>query len=71
MQVANAVALVSDSQFTAQYDLDALDEAGIYPNMGDEDSKAGLNYILPYFQDLKQFCQEAVLRNQAVLIYIQ
>ncbi|MFW1800891.1 hypothetical protein ACG9YX_12785 [Acinetobacter nematophilus] len=26
---------------------------------------------MPYFQDLKQFCQEAVLRNQAVLIYIQ
>ncbi len=34
MQVANAVALVSDRQFTAQYDLDALGEGGIYPNMG-------------------------------------
>ncbi len=39
--------------------------------MWDEDSEEGLQYILPYFQDLKQFYQEAALRNQAVLIYIQ
>lgn len=62
---------MSNRQFTVQYDLDALDEADIYPNTWDEDSEQGLNYILLYFQDLKQFYQEVALRHQAVLIYIQ
>ncbi|WP_151960815.1 YfbM family protein [Acinetobacter bereziniae] len=70
-QVANSVEQVSDHQFSKQYDIEALDQADIYPNMWDEDSEEGLQYILPYFQDLKQFYQEAALRNQAVLIYIQ
>jgi hypothetical protein len=69
-QVAEEIEKINDAQFTAQYDLDALDQADIYPNMWDEDSEEGLEYLLPYFQDLKQFYQETALRNQAVLIYI-
>ncbi|MBP2543926.1 YfbM family protein [Acinetobacter guillouiae] len=69
-QVVTAIEQVSDHQFSSQYDIEALDQADIYPNMWDEDSEEGLKYILPYFQDLKKFYQEAAFRNQAVLIYI-
>lgn len=68
--VAEVISKINDEAFSRKYDPQTMDQVGIYPDVWEIDGADGLEYVLPYFQDLKVFYQNAVLRNQAVLIYI-
>ena len=69
-QVSLSLSEISHENFSQKYDPQAMDAASIYPNVWERDSAEGLKYIVPFFQDLKKFYNEAALRDQAVLIYI-
>lgn len=69
-QVSDKLSLISDDAFCRKYEPVAMDDASIYPNIWEQDGEDGLQYILPYYQDLKVFYREAALRDEAVLIYL-
>ncbi len=69
-QVSESLSQISHEVFSQKYDPVAMDESSVYPNIWEREGEEGLHYILPFFDDLKKFYQEAALRDQAVLIYL-
>jgi hypothetical protein len=67
--VASALAAISVSDFASRFDIGALSDANIYPDVW-EDADDELAYILPFYEELRTFFQQAAQAEDAMLLYL-
>ncbi|KJV35270.1 YfbM family protein [Luteibacter yeojuensis] len=68
--VADALSKVSDADFHARFDAQAMDEQDIYPQVWSRDADDGRTYVFDYFVHMVNFYKEAVSRGDAMLLFI-
>jgi len=66
-ELAAALSGISVSQLKANYDSAKMNELELYPNNWDDED---INFLLPYFEQLKKFYAKAAANNQAVITYL-
>lgn len=69
-ELSEALLAVTTEKFGEKFDHVALAEAQIYPNIWQEEGAESLEYVQPYYADLRSFYQAAAERKDAVLIYL-
>lgn len=69
-QIATALSAISDQEFAARFDPEALNSAGIYPQIWDEGAEVLNDYIMPNFLALRGFYQKAAENGLAVITFI-
>jgi hypothetical protein len=69
--VYEALTQFTDANFERNFDLTAMEEAEIYPQIWDEPRENLLEEYQSYFQDLKKFIHHAAEDKQAVMMTIQ
>ncbi|UOG74133.1 YfbM family protein [Hymenobacter tibetensis] len=69
---AAALYSLSESEFKSRYNSAAMDELEIYPLEWSKEEKPEeiVEWLVTTFKELKQFVQDAVTKNQALLIYM-
>jgi hypothetical protein len=66
-ELAAALSGISIPQLKANYDSAKMNELELYPNNWDDED---INFLLPYFEQLKKFYAKAAANNQAVITYL-
>lgn len=71
--IAAAIAPLTNDELTARYDTKRMTSLEIYPGIWDrEDERASnLEYLLDYFDTLRDFVKAAAAEHQGLLVYIQ
>jgi len=67
--VSQALAAISTDDFKQRYDPVQLTEKGVYPQVWDDD-ESGKQYVVDYFDELKEFYATAAREGQAIVTYI-
>jgi hypothetical protein len=67
--IYNAIKGLTKEELTANYDPSRMAEEGIYPDIWEDDENA-LEYLLDYFDDLKNFYRKAVVEEEAVVTFL-
>lgn len=67
--VAKALNSIAPDDFAGRFDPSALTAAEVYPGIWDEGAEA-LEYVQPFYNDLRNFYIAASERNDSVLIYL-
>lgn len=68
--VADALSKVSEAEFNARFDAQAMDEQGVYPQIWSRDGDFGRSYVFGHFMNLVSFYREAANRRDAMLLFI-
>ena len=68
-RIAVKLSAISDPDFCARFDSDALMQADIYPQIWDDEEILN-DYILPNFKALRNFYMKAAENNYAVITFI-
>ena len=66
-----ALSAISAEEFDRKFDIDALNEAGIYPQIWDEPREELLEEYGMYFQQLRELAKQAADDNHALIIAIR
>ena len=66
-----ALSAISAEEFDRKFDLDALNEAGIYPRIWDEPREELLEEYGMYFEQLRELVKQAAHDNHALIIAIR
>jgi len=69
-QVADALSNISEADFHARFDAQAMDEQEIYPQIWSRDGDFGRAYVFGHFLSLAAFYREAADRSDAMLLFI-
>ena len=67
--LSEALSGITAEHFGEKFDHSALAAAEVYPNIWQAEGVESLEYVQPYYDDLRSFYQAAAGRNEAVLIY--
>ncbi len=67
--LSEALSGITAENFGEKFDHSALAAAEVYPNIWQAEGAESLEYVQPYYADLRSFYQAAAGRNEAVLIY--
>ncbi len=67
--IAKALSEITETQFKEKFDVYALATAEIYPQIWDEGDEA-LDYVATYFNELRDFYQEAAEKDLAIITFI-
>ncbi len=67
--IYNAIKDLTKEELSANYDPNRMDEEGLYPDIWQNDENA-LEYLLDYFDDLKNFYKNAVENGEAVVTFL-
>lgn len=67
--IYNAIKDLTKEELSANYDPSRMAEEGIYPDIWEDDENA-LEYLLDYFDDLKNFYRKAVVEEEAVVTFL-
>jgi len=67
--IYNAIKDLSKDELSANYDPNRMTEEGVYPDIWQDDENA-LEYLLDYFDDLKNFYKKAAERGEAVVTFL-
>lgn len=65
--IYNAIKDLTKEELSANYDPSRMAEEGIYPDIWQDDENA-LEYLLDYFDELKNFYKKAVEKGEAVVM---
>ena len=68
--LSEALSGITSEHFGEKFDHSALAAAEVYPNIWQAEGAESLEYVQPYYDDLRSFYQAAAGRNEAVLIYL-
>ena len=68
--VSAALSVVTPETFGGQFSHAALATAEIYPDVWEAEGADSLEYVQPFYNDLRTFYQAAAERGDAVLIYL-
>lgn len=67
--IYNAINGLTKEELSANYDPNRMAEEGVYPDIWQDDENA-LQYLLDYFDDLKNFYKKAVDKGEAVVTFL-
>ena len=68
--VSAALSAVAPETFAGQFNHSALAAAEIYPDIWEDEGTESLEYVQPFYNDLRDFYMTASERGDAVLIYL-
>lgn len=67
--IYNAIKDLTKEKLSAKYDPNRMAEEGVYPDIWQDDENA-LEYLLDYFDELKNFYKKAVQQEEAVVMFL-
>ncbi len=67
--IYNAIKDLTKEELSANYDPNRMEEEGVYPHIWQDDEDA-LEYLLDYFDDLKDFYKKAAENGEAVVTFL-
>ena len=67
--IYNAIKDLTKEELSANYDPNRMAEKGVYPDIWQDDENA-LEYLLDYFDNLKNFYKKAVEKGEAVVTFL-
>lgn len=67
--IYNAIKDLTKKELSANYDPNRITEEGVYPHIWQDDENA-LEYLLDYFDDLKNSYKKAVENGEAVVTFL-
>ncbi len=70
LEAAQALQSIPPDQFKERFNPNGLTAAEIYPEIWAEEPEESLDYVLSFYEDLRNFYLGAADRGQAVLIYL-
>ena len=68
-EIANALDKITDTDFKHKFNAKALASAEIYPQIWDE-GDAALDYVVTYFNELREFYRQAAEKDLAIITFI-
>lgn len=68
-EIYSAIKDLTKDELSANFDPSRMAEEGIYPDIWEDDENA-LEYLLDYFDDLKNFYKKAVENGEAVVMFL-
>lgn len=69
-EVASYLEPLTPELFAKRYDPTAMDTEGIYPEIWERDGADGLEYVLEYYQQFRQFYLDAKSRGDAAFLWL-
>ncbi len=70
VEVANLLEQITPDELAKRYDPKAMDAANIYPNIWVRDGNEGLEYVLEWYIELREFYMKARNRGDGVLLWL-
>lgn len=67
--IYNAIKDLTKEELSASYDPNRMVEDGVYPDIWQDDENA-LEYLLDYFDDLKDFYKKAADNGEAIVMFL-
>ena len=65
-----ALQSVSNDDFVAKYDINAMHKNDIYPIIDDENAEDFLEYCLCYYVSVKEFFEKAAKNNKCIVFFL-
>lgn len=69
-RLATTLAALSDEQLRGRYNPRAMEAAEIYPNIWKREGDEGLEYLLGYFHELRDFIAAGAAAGEALIVFM-